>query len=199
MLKFLGNAILVTSLLFSTTSFAQAPIKFWLEKKLQTEDMNWIIYGNMPTVTHNATCNAETAWPDGTVLWLIKDLHDQEVYVQIKNPDWNILSAEGTKGSLLIEFGSRGFDVISHPYEFIVSSGARVPGALPSIHLRGLQKTDFIENFMKYKAMRFRYSNAHTDKGELLYVGLSESNTLIKMLTKCMDGWDSMGKKRNKR
>jgi len=56
----------------------------------------WGIWGRTGDNRVNAACGMGTSWNDGSYFNFIKDLMDQEVYMEMHNANWNISDAPGT-------------------------------------------------------------------------------------------------------
>lgn len=63
--------------------------------KNTTDKGGWLVSGNTGDSDENAGCGMLTDWNDGSYFVLIKDLIDSDLYIRIKNNQWNISDKPG--------------------------------------------------------------------------------------------------------
>lgn len=94
---------LLLGLLLSTSFIFPAigePNQRFFEQSIGTNITNkgaWIIIGSTGDGSRNvnARCSMGTEWNDGSYIWYIKDLIDDEVYMEFRNNIWNINDEPG--------------------------------------------------------------------------------------------------------
>ena len=71
---------------FLTVSSASAADIFYE----RTEKL-WTVFGIANDGEKNPACIAQQSWKDGSLMQVIKDLADSELYIFLKNMEWQIL------------------------------------------------------------------------------------------------------------
>lgn len=113
-----------------------------------SEDNNFTVAGATYKDGSNPDCSARTVWPDGSDFFVFKDLKDQELYLRLKNVNWELSDKPGTTGTLRINFRAGG-RVAGGDYTFIVMNKNTI--AVPDIANQG----QFMQNFASFAYMQF--------------------------------------------
>jgi hypothetical protein len=177
------NRILValcTVLFLVGTAQAQAPKVFWKPQKAGV----WTVTGTLPNKNLNGQCYAETNWTDGTRLVIIKDLADDELYLEVYNPDWFL---PARSGHLVLDFNVAGRN------ERIMSRFVTIEGRDNILHVRNLQNTDFMK--LVYDGKKMGIGMSDTDNPNL-YLTLENSRNMIDLMIHCYKFSRNMGPNR---
>ena len=136
----------------------------------------WSIFGFEGTPTDNKACVLEMVWQDGSRFQLIKDLVDGELYIFLKNNDWNISNPEGVYEFEMVIINENNTEAVSGVMEYILLNKN-------TIVVRGLDADGFVPPFTSLDELRFimpgNIQNA--------YVDLENSNAAIQSMSKCID------------
>lgn len=159
--------------MFATSAVAN-PDRFWGPRVIPTEQGagTWSVYGTMPNRNLNGQCFAQTTWTDGTTLNVIKDLHDDELYVQIYNPDWYLPEP----GHANLDFNVAGRNE-RLPVTFVVIGNGN-----NTIHIRHLDRTNFMQ--LVYDA-RMLGIDMEPNGNPNLYMTMMGSRDMIAALVDC--------------
>ena len=180
MTKFL--VALLTTVTLATPAFAVTGYEFY-----SNDTTHWHIGGYTGDTDDvagglNPACYAEYAFQDGSSFQLIKDLEDGEVYIWLRNMEWNISDTPGAY-SLRMNIVNRRGDIGSasgnYEYELVNKN---------TVMIRGLNVDEFIPAFMNSTEVRL------VMPGDIpnAYIPLEGSSVATQMIAECIKSSDEV-------
>lgn len=164
--------------LWSTASFASDPgYEFY-----SNQSQNWYIGGYTGDSEKNPACYLEYSFQDGSTFQLVKDLKDGELYIFLRNMQWNISDPPG-EYNLHMNFITRSDDIdpASGKYYFELYNKN-------TITINWLSVDEFIPGFMKSSELRLIMPGDI----ENAYVPLEGSSYAIELIAECIDKSDKV-------
>ena len=148
----------------------------------------WYVLGNRQDKNLNASCYMEKVWNDGSSFMFVKDLVDGEVYIMLRNNQWEIADKPGNY-SMRINF---------HYTNGTVSGGWATYELLNknTMRIRGITANKFLRDFVGANKMVFvmpgtinnvEVSLQNSSVGvDLMFecIAISKTNTQTKTQTK---------------
>lgn len=166
----------VIALFVSTTSsFAQQHLFF------RQVVGNWEVFGHKGSDTLNPACVINRDWQDGSSVQVIYDLKDGELYLRIKNTQWNIGDPVGNYGDTantspaqMIFVGNSNTNNSNVIYSLVSKN---------IINIRHLKPVVFLKDFASQSKFQLVMPGTITN----VSFDLQQSNSAVELLVACID------------
>jgi len=163
---------ILVALLFATALTTQSAYADFYNSKNNAGA--WTVFGTPGGENNNAACVAQVDWTDGSKLQVVKDLEDGEVYLWIKNVDWNIADTPGSYELRLNFYGSNNRVAGMITQYYLINKNVV---AIPNVNIN-----TFLDKFMDNAKMNFVMPGSIQN----MTVSLTGSTKAIENLVECI-------------
>ena len=160
---------------FLTISSASAADIFYERK-----EKLWTVFGIANDGDKNPACIAQQSWKDDSLMQVIKDLADSELYIFLKNMEWQISDDPGTYRLRVNAYVENEIFGFTFDYNLVPKN---------SITIRGIMEDKFIPVFARAKELRFIMPGTITNAT----IKLDGSSRAIDFIVECMEKFKSSG------